>query len=197
MKSKLLTYGGLLLLAAALCLCGYNTWDSYRAAQSASGLAAQIEEKIEKTTEELAVETDSIGGTGEMPVVQLDGQPCVGRLEIPALELSLPVLNEWSYPNLKISPCRYKGTVSLDNMIIAAHNYKAHFGRLKELDIGEEVIFTDMTGKAFQYTVAEIDILPSTAIAEMEAGEWDLTLFTCTADGKARLTVRCMRSNHY
>ena len=35
--------------------------------------------------------------------------------------------------------------------------------------------------------------LPGTAIQEMEAGDWDLTLFTCDAGGTARVTVRCER----
>ena len=36
--------------------------------------------------------------------------------------------------------------------------------------------------------------LPETAVEEMRAGEWDLTLFTCTYDGRARVTVRCIRT---
>ena len=33
-----------------------------------------------------------------------------------------------------------------------------------------------------------------TAVEEMEAGEWDLTLFTCTPDSRSRVTVRCVRT---
>ena len=38
------------------------------------------------------------------------------------------------------------------------------------------------------------ETLPETAVEEMRAGEWDLTLFTCTYDGRARVTVRCIRT---
>lgn len=43
----------------------------------------------------------------------------------------------------------------------------------------------------FSYNVSGMEELPGTALEEMEAGEWDLTLFTCTASGKNRVTVRC------
>lgn len=37
--------------------------------------------------------------------------------------------------------------------------------------------------------------LERTAIEEMESGDWDLTLFTCTVDGAARVTVRCQQTD--
>ena len=35
------------------------------------------------------------------------------------------------------------------------------------------------------------DLLPATAVEEMTAGDYDLTLFTCTANRTHRVTVRC------
>ena len=46
----------------------------------------------------------------EMPVEEIEGNGYIGLLEIPALGLSLPVMSEWSYPNLKLAPCRYSGS---------------------------------------------------------------------------------------
>jgi len=39
--------------------------------------------------------------------------------------------------------------------------------------------------------VAAREVLLPTAVEEMTAGEWDLTLFTCTLGGRSRVTVRC------
>ena len=114
-------------------------------------------------------------------------------LSIPALELELPVVSAWSDDGLKLAPCRYSGTAYLDNLVIAGHNYASHFGRLASLTQGDEVRFTDGDGNLFLYTVAARDTLPGTAVEEMEAGEWDLTLFTCTMDGQSRVTIRCER----
>ena len=128
-----------------------------------------------------------------MPEDQIDGQTYIGVLEIQALSLSLPVISAWSYPNLKIAPCRYAGSVYLDNMVIAAHNYQSHFGKLETLSQNDEVSFTDMDGNVFAYKVAEIEALSPYAIEEMTAGDWDLTLFTCTVGGQSRMAVRWER----
>ncbi len=117
-----------------------------------------------------------------------------GTLEIPALELSLPVMDAWSDPDLKLAPCRYKGSAYLDDMIVAGHDYRTHFGNLYRLQTGEEVRSTDAEGNLFAYTVAEREKLAATAVEEMENGDWDLTLFTCAWGGKAREAVRCIRS---
>ncbi len=67
--------------------------------------------------------------------------------------------------------------------MIAGHNYTTHhFGTLYELEEGDKVIFTDMDGVVTHYQVVALDILQPTAVEEMTAGAYDLTLFTCTYD---------------
>ena len=76
--------------------------------------------------------------------------------------------------------------------MIAGHNYTTHhFGTLYELEEGDKVIFTDMDGVVTHYQVVALDILQPTAVEEMTAGAYDLTLFTRTYDSGSRLTVRC------
>ena len=127
----------------------------------------------------------------EMPTVEVNGQECVGMIEIPALGLKLPIISEWSDAKLKKAPCRYSGSAYLKNMIIAGHNYRTHFSGIKRLNPGDSVVFTDADGNVFSYDVAEIETVGGYDIEKMEAGDWDLTLFTCTNKGKARAAVRC------
>lgn len=127
----------------------------------------------------------------EMPTKEIDGQTYIGKVEVPSLELSLPVISEWTYPRLKKAPCRYVGSIYSKDMVICGHNYDRHFGRLKELAVGDEVRFTDMDGNVFFYSVCGTEQLGKYAVEEMLAGEWDLTLFTCTKGGRMRVTVRC------
>ena len=75
--------------------------------------------------------------------------------------------------------------------MITAHNYRTHFGKLKELEVGTEVIFTDAAGNRFEYKVAVVEALTPQSVEDMTSGEWALSLFTCTLDGKSRVTVRC------
>ena len=188
---------GLLLIAAALALVAYNIADAQRAAKS----AAQALEALEQASPAVsAAEPDAVPAyvadpDMEMPTVTVEGNDYIGQLDIDALGLSLPVISEWSYPALKVAPCRYTGSAYQDNMIIAAHNYSSHFGRLSQLSAGDAVRFTDVDGHVFTYTVSQIDDLPGTAIEEMQAGDWDLTLFTCTLGGRTRVTVRCTRAD--
>ena len=205
MKSKKglpLIATGLLLVVAALFLTVFNLYEEQKAAQLSMAVLRELPEEmrnhlpIEDTTEDSA-EADLVypdyvlNPNMDMPAVEVDGHDYIGVLEIPALELDLPVMSTWSYPNLKIAPCRYTGSAYLDDMVIAAHNYSQHFGRLKELSGGETVIFTDADGNVFTYEVALVETLMPTDIEEMESGEWDLTLFTCTIGGSSRVTVRC------
>ena len=78
-----------------------------------------------------------------------------------------------------------------DDLIIAAHNYKSHFGSLGKLAVGDEVKFTDAYGNEHLFEVKETAILDGTAVSDMQSGDWDFTLFTCTRSGKQRVTVRC------
>ena len=131
----------------------------------------------------------------EMPTEEVEGNDYIGVLEIPSSEISLPVMSEWSYPNLKTSPCRYSGSAYTGNLVIAAHNYRTHFGPIKNLTVGAQITFTDVKGRCFSYEVAVVEVLEPTAIQDMISEEWDLTLFTCTPGGQARVAVRCLKTS--
>lgn len=127
-----------------------------------------------------------------MDTVEIDGRLYVGFLTIPDLQLELPVMAEWDYDRLNTAPCRYSGTIAGGDLVIAAHNYPYHFGRLKDLSLGAEILFTDVNGVSTRFSVAELEILPPTAVEDMIAGDYELTLFTCTYGGATRFTVRCL-----
>lgn len=189
MKNKFWFCGGLLLIAAALCFTVYNLWDEKRAKDSAEELLLQYQE-LQSASLDLEPETSQ---DSEMPAVEIDNNLYIGVLEIPFLGISLPVMEEWSYDGLKIAPCRYMGSAFQDNMIIAGHNYRFHFGGLRKLETGAEVIFTDTGDNRFEYQVTEVTYIDGSDVEGMEAGEWDLTLFTCTLDSQRRVVVRCSR----
>lgn len=202
-KGTIMILSGLLLIAAALCLTAYNFWDSSRAGNNAQEalelLLPEIPEPIpmpeplsqDDDPDEIEYPDYVINPNMEMPVKTIDGIDYIGTLSIPALELELPVISQWSYPGLQAAPCRYVGSVYMDDLCICAHNFTRHFGNLKNLSIGDEVVYTDMDGNVFHYRVGEVTILDPTAIDEMVHSEWDLSLFTCTLGGRTRVTVRC------
>lgn len=192
-NNKLWFFGGLLLLAAALCFTVYNLWDEKRAGDRAQDLLQQYQELQAVSEGAGQGDSDAFEDDG-VPAIEIDGDQYIGVLEIPALDIALPVMKEWSYAGLKIAPCRYLGSVSENDLIIAGHNYDRHFGGLRGLESNDEVIFTDAEDNRFVYRVAEVTRLGGSDVEEMEAGEWDLTLFTCTTDSQNRVTVRCISS---
>ena len=127
----------------------------------------------------------------DMPTMEIDGETYIGYLEMPTIGLTLPVMRDWSYPQLRIAPCRYWGSVYDDTMVIMAHNYDRHFGRIATLELGDPVQFVCADGEIFSYVVCGHETLKPTDVELMLEGTSDLTLFTCTYGGKSRCALRC------
>ena len=208
-RGTLLIVLGLLLITAALLLTGYNIWDERRAAATADSVLQSMPDELRTAVSEPAADDsvlenpdpqetfipDYILNPGmEMPTLEFDGKLYIGVISIPSIGVELPVLSEWSTANLRTAPCRYTGSAYTDDMILAGHNYRTHFGSLHRVSIGDAVTFTDAQGNLFCYTVAEMEVLDGKAVEQMQSGDWDLTLFTCTYGGRSRITVRCERT---
>ena len=182
---------GVVLLLAAGGLYAYNRYEDAHAGAEAQTVVADLQQKVE--TPEPEAESGPLDP--ELPVVEIDGNEYVGEISIPAIGIDLPVMSEWSYPKLKISPCRQFGSSRTDDLVIAAHNYESHFGKIGTLALGDEVRFTDMDGIENHYMVSAIEVHDPTDVETVEHSGHDLVLYTCTYGGKTRIVVFCDRSN--
>lgn len=195
---------GIGLVLGAAYLLKANQQEDATAQESSEVILSSLVREIQENTEEALPESDTMPEllkpvdllTEEeksMTEVVIDGIPYIGYLSIPKLGLNLPIISTWSYPLLKRAPCRYVGTVLGEDLVLMAHNYASHFGNISKLETGDTVTFTDMDGEVISYEVVGEDILEPTAVEEMTAGVFDLTLFTCTYGGKYRVTIYCDR----
>lgn len=204
--SSVLIALGAALLFGALGLTVFNLRQSNAAGETAARIAGVLREAIptesapsqdgdfySETQKELRIPDYELNPEMEMPTVRIDDREYIGVLSIPALGRELPVISSWDYPGLRVAPCRYTGSAYTDDLVIAAHNYASHFGRLRELSQGDSIRFTDTDGNVFDYVVSELEILEPYAVSQMTEGDWDLTLFTCTPGGQYRVTLRCNR----
>ena len=203
MSKKLGIFSILLGMACLLASAGfvfYNRMEAQSGAEFSRTLLQDVQENVvetakmeskqpENATEEVLLDTEP----RQMRTIPAGEYESIGILSIPALELELPVLTDWSYEKLKKAPCHYYGSYYEGDFVIAAHNYKSHFGRLSELQPGDIVLFTDAQGVQHSYRVVLLETLPKEATLEMITSGFDLSLYTCTPGGASRVTVRCNR----
>lgn len=185
MKSKVGTAFiciGLVMLTAALSLFLYNRNEAYKANKASQEILSQM--SFDATLDPYS---------NEMAVAEIDGHDYIGYLSIPILNINLPVMSQWDYEYLKTAPCRYYGSAKTNDLVIAAHNYFCHFGKISTLKKGDKISFTDMSAAVTDYQVEAVDILSPAAVEEMTNGEYDLTLFTCTYGAQSRVAIRCMK----
>ena len=175
---------GAVLILAALLLFLYNRSEDRRAGQEAESL-------LEDVRSTMAANADP--EPQEEPAEEIT-YDYAGVIAIPDLSLELPVIDQWSYARLKVAPCRQSGAAADGDLVIAAHNYKSHFGYLDRLQPGASVIFTDMEGTVYRYAVEGIrQLAPEDAedVSSVFSSEYPLVLYTCTPGGKARVAVFC------
>ena len=190
---------GLLLIAAAAALVVQNVMAQEEAETSAQQVLVQLE--IPEVTVPAAMESEApvpvqipdyqLNPQMPMPETVIDGVAYIGTLEIPELELNLPIISTTTKANLRIAPCRYEGSAYLDNLVIGAHNYDSHFGRLKTLSYGDEISMVDLDGNVFAYEVADMETLQPYQTEDLVGSDWPLTLYTCTVGGQTRVVIRC------
>lgn len=214
MKRKI--FGGILIaLGAALVLAafgigGYYLWMQERSGEQAQQAMESLLQQIAlapsvDTTQPSQKEEESLPSGSPtapdpepdplrpMPTVDIDGVDYIGYVQIPDLALTLPIIAESTKANLNIAPCCFYGTAYQNNLVIGGHNFPQHFGKLSTLGYGATITFADVEGNVFTYEVAECETIQGYEAAYLCSGDWDLSLYTCTPGGRARVVVRCAR----
>lgn len=193
-KSALFVMLGACFLSVSIGLLMRNLATERTAETAAQAQRLEIEEIIQENVKSEEKTEENEPSLAEEMSSENAGTAtdALGLLCLPTLSKTLPVHASWSKTLLKTAPCCYFGNIS-DGIIIAGHNYRAHFGDLSHLTAGDRVSLTAMDGTIYEYEVAVTETLAGTDIEGMLTPDWALTLFTCTADGEARIAVRCER----
>ena len=197
--SNLFIIGGVLLLVLSIVLTMYNIDTDGDVAKETGEVVSVLSDSIANRddkatampkTEEEAIALQNRGGG----VIYVDGYAYIGYLTVPSQSLELPILLRCTEQNLKKAPCCYSGSVYSGDLVLAGHNYRSHFGKLNNLSVGDVIRFTNVFGVVSEYKVAELQQLRPTSVEAMKHSGFDLSLFTCTLNGNARFTVRCVRT---
>ena len=189
---------GIVLVLGAVWLSVNNRQEDLTAQESSAEVMPSLIDQIQENTQNLQPELELQKPANmlteeekQMTEMVIDGIPYIGYLSIHKLDLQLPVISTWDLSLLSIAPCRYTGTVQGEDLVLMAHNYSSHFGRIYQLELGDGIVFTDMDGNVITYEVVGKDVLAPTAVEEMTSGDFDMTLFTCNYSGESRITIYC------
>ena len=199
---------GAALLIAALLLFLHNVREDELAGEASGAALSAIQNAIDDKNippmldlagddaAETSATEETIPEPTELTVVTIDGHDYIGYIAIPNYELELPIMADWSMEKLQIAPCLQYGSPLTDDAVIAGHNYKQHFRALHEIEVGEYLTFTDMTGYTIAYNVVDVKTIDPRSVYEVINSEYDLTLYTCTTGGASRVIVSCNRVSH-
>ncbi len=186
---------GCICVLVAACLLLQNRRAEQQAAQASANalaaIAAQAGNDGDNTGE---AQTPAEDSAANQSIVVDDSSYC-GVLSIAKLGLTLPIQAEFSYLNLKSSPCLYPQD-GYDAIVIAAHNYAAHFGSLPQLTIGDSLSYTPIGQDAIVYTVTEIRTVDASDLQTVQGTADELILFTCNSNNNTqRVVVRCQQAS--
>ena len=206
---------GAALIGSALLLFGYNRAEDAHAGTASQEAVSEIQKQIEQA-QTVAMETqvtnqeDNINHSPEPsmddilesddepyttgPVTMVGDYEYIGVLDLPALNLSLPIMSDWDYERLKMAPCRQFGSAATDDLVIAGHNYINHFGSLGMLKAGDSVTFTGTDGAVNTYVVSETATISPTETEKVTESGYPLVLYTCTYGRQSRIGIYCSRA---
>lgn len=124
--------------------------------------------------------------------------PMVGYIKIPKTNVEYPILLDVSVGALETAVgVMFPSNPKLNqpgNVVIIGHNYRngQFFSNNKKLDLGDTIQITDLTGKTLTYKIYEIFQTSETDteyITRERGNNIEISLSTCTDDGKARLVI--------
>lgn len=135
------------------------------------------------------------------PDLYYKGFKVAGKLEMPTINIRYPILSENNKAEtIEVSIVKIYGPEinTTGNVVIAGHNYNngLFFGKNKNLQIGDKIYITDMTGQKLEYTIYNKYYTPEGDYSYMTRdtqGKIEVTLYTCDATGANRLII-CARA---
>ena len=214
--SKLLTgllIGGIIIIVGALIFFGAQLVRNYYINKDAADAVERFEGENKNENENTNTGENEVTNT-VAPVLGLEniisgdgsssdenkkmykGFPMVGTIEIPAINLKYPVLEEASKSAIEVAVAVYygPGLNEIGNTTIVGHNYRngTFFSNNKNLVEGDKVYITDNSGNKITsviyktYTTAPED---SDYLDRDTQGKREISLLTCTDDTKSRLVI--------
>lgn len=126
-----------------------------------------------------------------------EGFETVGKIEIPATNVDLPILNNVTVKGMEKAPCLLYETGELNksgNNLIVGHNYRNDtlFSNNGKLTVGDNIYITTLDGLKLEYIIYDkfITSPEETDYLKREIGEKpEITLSCCNDDDVTRIVL--------
>ena len=182
---NILLFAGAILVVSALTMLIFWQWN-IRASAKAAGeyvhtLRALIPEPQGAVPEE---RRDNV-----MAALAVEGTDFVGILEMPRFGSSLPVAADWGKSSRY--PCRLSGSIYDRSLQIGATSQQGQYDFYREINLGDSLYFTDMSGNRYSYTVTDIRYSEHADQAALAREEAALTLFIKNVYGFDYILIFC------
>ena len=178
----------ILILAAIIVLAFiiYRYSQYQKNSEEAVEVVAKIEKEFETTSE-----------TKKKVEAEYKGYKVVGIIEIPKINIKYPILNQTNDESMQYSITKFAGgeVNSIGNFVVAGHNYLdgSMFGKVKQLEIGDEIKLTDLYNNTLTYEVFDIfsvDPNDTSILESVDDNAREVTLITCTKGHVERLITK-------
>ena len=127
---------------------------------------------------------------------QYKGHNMVGTIRIPKIKIEYPILEKATPQAIKVAVAYLSGVGinKVGNTVIQGHNYRngLFFSDLDKLSNGDKIYIKDLSGTEITYEVYQVfqaEASDSSFYKRDTNGLREITLSTCTDDGKLRVIV--------
>lgn len=132
----------------------------------------KIAEKIEKLIPKKSEVGISNSFDCEMPSIEIDGCNFVGLIEVPGYGIKLPIYSEFE----EYMPKVYNRNND-SSLIIEGRYSENQFSFADKIEVGEQIIFTDLYSNVFRYKVKRITHSDNINSEKFQSDKQDLTIF--------------------
>lgn len=181
----------IMLIIAALVVIGLIIYNYVVSEQNDNNLAKVVTEIEEQFSNN--ANTNSI----EPANVQYNGYDVVGIIEIPSINIKYPIINKTNDTTMKYSITKFSGGEinSIGNFTVAGHNNLngTMFGKVKRLNIGDQIKMTDLYNNTVTYEIFEIYLVDPNDVSVLnpvDENTREITLITCTNGHLNRLITK-------
>ena len=159
----------------------------------AAGMLNALQLVLPESTQVSASELDqmSVEGLPDAETAVINDLPVMGEMLIPAIDVDVALISDYSKANLKKSACVLSGSAAGRDLVIAGGSYKVQLASLNTLTRGDTVLICDMNGNMYVYDVESVEFADKEHALDISDAGFDLSLYCLNNSGGARYAARC------